>query len=172
MPVYALGSAAPEIHPDAFVHPDAVIVGRVTLRAKANVWPCATLRGDYGEIVIGEQTSVQDGCVLHADLDAATVIGARCVLGHLAHLEGCRVGDGTLIGAGAVVLKGAEVGAGAMVGAGALLTPGTVVPARARALGVPARVEPDHMPENAFADGVALYVRNAERYRWELRRID
>ena len=90
MAVYALGDAEPEIHPTAFVHPDAVVIGMVTIGAESTIWPSAVLRGDYGRIDVGERTSIQDGTVVHATAECFTVIGSRCVVGHLAHLEGAR----------------------------------------------------------------------------------
>lgn len=172
MPVYALGERVPVIDPTAFVHPDAVVIGRVTIGADATVWPGAVLRGDYGEISVGARTSVQDGTVVHATAELPTRIGADCVVGHLAHLEGCTVEDGSLVGSGSVVLHRAVVRRGALVAAGAVVTNGTEVPPRAMALGVPARIRPDAVAEGAFAASVALYVDNGRRYREQLRRLD
>ena len=93
MPVYALGDRTPSIDPDAYVHPEATLIGDVHLAPGATVWPGAVLRGDYGTITVGARTSVQDGTVVHATSDKATTIGADCVVGHLAHLEGCTVED-------------------------------------------------------------------------------
>ena len=172
MALYALADQVPQIHPDAFVHPDATVIGSVTVGAEATIWPRAVLRGDYGSITIGARTSIQDGAVLHATRDRSTTIGADCVVGHLAHLEGCVVEDGSLIGSGSVVLHGAVVRSGALVGAGAVVPNGMEVPARAMALGVPARIKPDAVTADAFADSVASYVANGHRYRAELRRLD
>jgi carbonic anhydrase/acetyltransferase-like protein (isoleucine patch superfamily) len=148
--VYALGEDVPEIHDTAFVHPDAVVIGRVHIGAESSVWPAAVLRGDYGEISVGARTSIQDGSVVHATAAHATVIGARCVVGHLAHLEGCTVEDGCLIGSGAVVLHRAVVRGGALVGAGAVVPNDMEVPPRAMALGIPARIRPESVAADAF----------------------
>ncbi len=172
MPVYALGDRQPLIHPAAFVHPDAVVIGAVTLDEHASVWPRAVLRGDYGEIRVGARTSVQDGTVVHATDEHRTWIGADCVIGHIAHLEGCTVEDGCLIGSGSVVLPRVVVRTGALVGAGAVVPTDTEVPAGAMALGVPARIRPDVLAPGAFADAVARYVANAADYRERLRRLD
>ncbi|MCU1679148.1 MAG: hypothetical protein JWM93_3906 [Frankiales bacterium] len=171
MPIYALGDAVPDISSSAFVHPDAIVIGSVSIGDEATVWPCAVLRGDYGAISVGARTSIQDGAVLHATADLDTVIGARCVVGHLAHLEGCTVGDDCLIGSGAVVLHRVVIEAGALVGAGAVVPNGIVVPSRAMALGVPARIREDAVSADAFADNVATYVRNGHRFAADLRRI-
>ena len=171
MPVYALGDSTPDISPAAFVHPEATVIGAVRIGADSTVWPGAVLRGDYGRIVVGERTSIQDGTVVHATADRPTTVGSDCVVGHLAHLEGCTVEDGCLIGSGSVVLHDAVVRSGALVGAGAVV--GRLeVPARALALGVPARIRPDAVPAGAFDAAVALYVENGRRYRRELRRLD
>jgi carbonic anhydrase/acetyltransferase-like protein (isoleucine patch superfamily) len=170
--VYALGTRRPDIHPDAYVHPDATVIGDVRIGAGASVWPRAVLRGDYGTIVVGERTSVQDGTVVHATQDKPTVIGADCVVGHLAHLEGCTVEDDCLIGSGSVVLHDAVVRRGALVGAGAVVSDRVEVPARAMALGVPAKMRLDAVPEGVVKLGADMYVENAARYRDELTRLD
>jgi carbonic anhydrase/acetyltransferase-like protein (isoleucine patch superfamily) len=172
MAVYAIGDAVPEIHPDAYVHPEATVIGQVSVGAGSTVWPGAVLRGDYGRIVIGERTSVQDGTVVHATETLPTVIGSDCVIGHIAHLEGCVIEDGCLVGSGSVVLHRAVVRTGALVGAGAVVNNGVEVPSGAMALGVPAKIRPDSVEPGSFADAVARYVANGERYRKELRRID
>ncbi len=172
MTVYALGELEPAIHPQAFVHPDAVVIGQVSLGAGSSVWPGAVLRGDYGRITVGARTSVQDGAVVHATQELETVIGADCVIGHIAHLEGCVVEDRCLIGSGSVVLHRVTVRSGALVGAGAVVSPGTEVPGGAMALGVPARIRPDAVPPGSFEDAVERYVANGARYARELRRLD
>ena len=171
MALYALGELVPEIHPAAFVHPDATVIGQVVVGPESSVWPGAVLRGDYGRITVGEATSVQDGSVVHATEDLDTVIGSRCVIGHIAHLEGCMVEDDCLIGSGSVLLHRVTVRSWALVGAGAVVSPGTEVPARAMALGVPARIRPGAAPDS-YADPVRRYVANAKRYRDGLRRLD
>jgi carbonic anhydrase/acetyltransferase-like protein (isoleucine patch superfamily) len=172
MVLYALGEHAPAVHPEAYVHPDAVVIGQVQLDAGASVWPGAVLRGDYGSISIGARTSIQDGAVVHATAELATVVGAGCVVGHLAHLEGCVVEDGCLIGSGSVVLHRARVRSGALVAAGAVVGPGLDVPTQAMAIGVPARIRTDAVEPDAFADSVRRYVDNADTYRRSLRRLD
>ncbi len=172
VPIYALGDHEPRIHPSAFVHPDAVVIGDVRIGARASVWPGAVLRGDGAGIAIGDETSVQDGSVLHCTASLATVVGARCVIGHLAHLEGCRIHDGALVGSGAVVLHEAEVRSGALVGANALVPNTMVVPERAMALGVPARIKDGVEVDPAVIEaGVEGYIARAARYRTDLRRL-
>ena len=172
MPIYALGERTPTIDPRAFVHPDAVVIGDVTIGPEASVWPTAVLRGDHGRIVVGAQTSIQDGTVIHCTADLDTIIGARCVVGHNAHLEGCTVHDDSLVGSGSVLLHRVEVGPHAMVAAGAVVSPGTLVPKHARAIGVPARVKEDVVTPGEFEQMVSVYVRNVHWYAKDLRRID
>jgi carbonic anhydrase/acetyltransferase-like protein (isoleucine patch superfamily) len=172
MPVYALGDLVPTIHPDAFVHPDAVVIGAVTVAAHASIWPTAVLRADYGRIEVGAATSVQDGTVVHTTEEWPTLIGAGCVVGHNAHLEGCRVGDGCLVGSGSVVLNRATVEPGAGVGAAALVPEDATVPTGHIALGVPARPRPAPDLTTWVTEAVELYRSMAARYHRELRRLD
>ena len=172
MAIYALGDRVPQVHPDAYVHPDATVIGDVTIGAGSTVWPSAVLRGDYGTITVGEKTSIQDGTVVHATHDKATTIGSRCVIGHIAHLEGCTIEDDSLVGSGSIVLHDAVVRSGGLVGAGAVVSNGVEVPARAMALGIPAKMRLDAVPEGTFAPAVDMYARNGGRYKEELRRLD
>jgi carbonic anhydrase/acetyltransferase-like protein (isoleucine patch superfamily) len=171
MPIYALGDLAPSIDPEAFVHPDATIIGNVAIGPESSVWPRAVLRGDSGVITVGARTTVQDGAVLHTTPLSPTVVGSGVVIGHLAHLEGCAVHDDALIGTGSIVLHGAVVESGALVGAGAVVPNGMLVPTGAMALGVPAKLRPDTVDASSILVNAAGYVRNGHRYRDELRRI-
>jgi carbonic anhydrase/acetyltransferase-like protein (isoleucine patch superfamily) len=171
MPIYALGDRVPTLHPDAYIHPEAVVIGQVSVGAGSTVWPGAVLRGDYGTITVGQRTSVQDGAVVHATDELSTVIGSDCVIGHIAHLEGCVVEDRCLIGSGSVVLHRVTIRSGALVGAGAVVSPGTEVPGGAMALGVPARIRPNAVAAGSFEDAVARYVANGALYAKDLRRI-
>ncbi len=172
MAIYALGDVEPRIHPTAFVHPDAVVIGDVSIGAESTVWPSAVLRGDYGHIEVGSQTSVQDGTVVHATAEAPTTIGSRCVVGHNAHLEGCTVEDDCLIGSGSVVLHDVVVGSGSLVGACALVPNGTIIPPNSKALGVPAKIVAGVVPDGSFNEFVDKYIAGGHRYAAELRRLD
>lgn len=172
VPVYALGDRIPSIDPSAFVHPDAVVIGDVTIGPESTIWPTAVLRGDHGRIVVGAQTSVQDGTVVHCTEDNPTIIGDRCVVGHNAHLEGCTIEDDCLVGSGSVVLHRVVVRRGALIGASALVPNNTEVPSRAMALGVPAKIREHAVAEGAFEHAVAKYVANGHWYRAELKRLD
>ena len=171
MPVYALGDQVPSIDPSAYVHPDAVVIGSVTIGPESTVWPGAVLRGDDGEIRIGARTSIQDGTVVHTTPFHPTVIGDECVVGHVAHLEGCTIHDGSLVGSGSVVLHRAVVESGALVGANAVVPNGMVVPSGAMALGVPAKLREGVVTRDMIELGMQSYVERGRRYRSELRRL-
>ncbi len=172
MPIYRLGDLAPRIDPSAYVHPEAVIIGDVTIGAESTVWPCAVLRGDHGTIVVGARSSVQDGTVIHAGPGFPTVVGDGCVIGHLAHLEGCTLEDGSLVGSGSVVLHHAVIGTGATVGANAVIPNRMEVPAGALAVGVPATVRPGKSSLALIQMSAAEYVSNGRRFKELLKRID
>ena len=172
MPLYALGDVAPDIDPDAYIHPDATVIGNVTVGPGTTIWPQAVLRGDYGRIVVGARTSIQDGSVIHATAELATIIGDDCVIGHLVHLECCTIEDRALVGTGSIVLHRAVVESDALVGAGAVVPNDMRVPSRAMALGIPAKLRPDSVDTEDIARIVEQYVGNGARYRAELRRLD
>ncbi|HEX4704180.1 MAG TPA: gamma carbonic anhydrase family protein [Pseudonocardiaceae bacterium] len=173
MPIYALGDLVPAIDPDAYVHPDATVIGDVRIGAFASVWPQAVLRGDYGRIEIGERTSVQDGTVIHCTEYTPALIGRECVIGHNVHIEGATIADRCLIASGSVVLNGSVVEEGAIVGAGAVVSFNGRVPARRMALGVPAKVRDDYeVPAGAWQTIVDKYVGNIDIFRKTMRRLD
>ncbi|MBV8463180.1 MAG: gamma carbonic anhydrase family protein [Acidimicrobiales bacterium] len=165
MAVYALGDATPQIHPDAFVHPDATVIGNVVIGAESTVWPQTVLRGDYGRIEIGARTSVQDGTVIHAGPGFPTLVGSDCVIGHLVHLEGCILEDGCLVGSGSVVLHHAVVGSRATVAANAVVPNRMAVPEDALAVGVPATLRLGASHPEIIRIAVGEYVDNGRRYR-------
>jgi carbonic anhydrase/acetyltransferase-like protein (isoleucine patch superfamily) len=163
----SLGDAVPDIHPDAWVAPGAVVVGRVTLGRAASVWYGSVLRADDDEIVVGAQCNIQDLCCLHCDAGQPAVLEDRVSLGHHAMVHGAYVETGALIGIGAVVLGGARVGAGTLVAAGTVVLPGTTVPAGVLAAGVPGRIvrELTDADRLVFADTPEHYVQRALRHR-------
>ena len=173
MPIYALESGwEPDIHPDAFVHPEAVLIGRVVVGAQSSIWPGAVVRADDNEIRIGARSSIQDGAVLHCTADLPTVIGDDCTVGHNAHLEGCTLENQSLVGSSSTVLHGAVVSTGALVGANALVPGGKTVPPNAMALGVPASFREDANSAEANQVNADNYVARAARYRAAMRRAD
>ncbi len=171
MAVYALGDVEPRIHPDAFVHPDAVVIGDVEIGAESSVWPGAVLRGDNGGIRIGARSSIQDGSVIHCIPPVPTFVGDECVIGHIVHLEGCTIEDGALVGNGAVVLHFATVRTGALVGSNAVVPDRMEVPSGMMALGVPAKLREGSGKLDHIRSSAADYVAKGRRYKAELRRI-
>jgi carbonic anhydrase/acetyltransferase-like protein (isoleucine patch superfamily) len=156
------------VHPTAFIAPGAQVVGDVELGPRASVWFNAIVRGDSDRVVIGAETNVQDGAVLHVDEDAPCLVGARCTIGHNAVVHGCRIGNGCLIGMGAVVLSGAVIGGESLVAAGALVPPGRQFEARSMIVGSPARAIrrlTDEDVARLIEPGVHHYLKFAERYR-------
>ena len=130
----------PTIHSTSYVHPAAHVIGDVTLGARVSVWPTAVLRGDTAPIVVGDDSNVQDGSVLHVDRGVPCTIGRRVAIGHRAVVHGATVGDDCLIGMGAIVLNHVSVGSGSIVAAGAVCTEGMSIPPNSLVIGVPGKV--------------------------------
>ena len=155
------------IHATAFIAPGAVVLGDVTLAARASVWYGAVLRGDMAAIVVGEASNLQDGTIVHVDEGKPAQIGARVGVGHRAILHGCTVEDDCLIGMGSVLLNDVHVGTGSVVAAGAVVPEGTRVPPGSLIVGVPARVA--RRVDDALRQRIRLtwehYVAEAERHR-------
>ena len=140
MTIYALDGLVPELAEDAWAAPDANLIGKVVLEAKASVWFGCTLRGDNEEIRVGAGSNVQENCVLHTDMGYPLEIGAGCTIGHKVMLHGCTIGENSLIGMGATVLNGARIGRDCLIGAGALVTEGKEIPDGSLVMGAPGRV--------------------------------
>jgi carbonic anhydrase/acetyltransferase-like protein (isoleucine patch superfamily) len=130
----------PTVDKSAFIHEAAIILGNVTIGARSSVWPTAVLRGDSDAIVIGEDTNVQDGAIMHADPGLPAVLGHRVSVGHRAIVHGATVEDDCLIAMGAILLNGVQVGTGSLVAAGAVCKEGMRIPPNSVVIGVPARV--------------------------------
>lgn len=173
MPVYRLGALTPDIHASAYVAPDATVIGRVMLRANSSVWFGATLRGDNEPIVIGANSNVQEGAVLHTDMGFPLTVHEYVTIGHQAVLHGCTVEEGALIGIQAVVLNGAVIGRDCLVGAGAVVTEGKVFPARTLLLGAPAKVVRELTNEEVagLREAAEQYVHRRAEYRADLSRL-
>jgi carbonic anhydrase/acetyltransferase-like protein (isoleucine patch superfamily) len=130
----------PSIHPSAFVHSAAHVIGDVTLGARASVWPTCVLRGDTAPITVGDDTNIQDGTIVHVDRGVPCTIGARVAVGHRAIVHGATVEDDVMVGMGAILLNRVVVGSGSIIGAGAVVREGMVIPANSLVLGVPGRI--------------------------------
>lgn len=140
-------SREPEIHPSAYVAPQATIIGAVTLAEKSSVWPGTVLRGDINTIEIGEGSNIQDGSVVHLADNFGVKIGKYVTVGHMAMIHACTIGDECLIGMHSTILDGAQIGHHSIVGAGALVTKNTIVPPGSLVLGSPAKVIRSLTPE-------------------------
>jgi carbonic anhydrase/acetyltransferase-like protein (isoleucine patch superfamily) len=170
MPFYAVGDEQPQVAEGAFVAPNASVVGAVELGSESSVWFGAVLRGDFGRIVIGEGSCVQDNAVIHAADGLPTIIGANVTIGHAAMLEGCVVEDGAVISMGAIVLQRARIGGGALVAAGSVVREGQEIPAGIVAAGVPAVVKKqvDGSSRRWIESAAAEYRELRRRYLEEL----
>ena len=175
MPLYELGGVSPTLPADgsAFVAPSADLIGDVRLGRQASVWFTAVIRADNTPILVGDDTNIQDGAMLHSDPGAPLTIGRGVTVGHHAILHGCTVGDDVLIGMGAVVLNHAVIGDGCLVGAGALVTEGKVFAPGSLIVGSPARVV-RALGAEALAGmraSAASYVERAASFARGLRRV-
>lgn len=170
----ALEGIRPTLGEDCWVADSANIIGRVTLGARASVWFQSVVRGDQDEIIVGSDTNIQDGSVLHTDAGIPLSIGDRVTVGHQVMLHGCSVGDESLIGIGSVVLNGASIGRHSLVGARALITEGKSFPERSLILGAPAKVvrELSDAEVAGIRQSAKHYVENAARYRTSAQSID
>ncbi len=176
MPLFKLADRTPTVpaDDDFWVAPTAVLIGDVRLAAGASVWFGAVLRGDNEPIVVGENSNVQDGAVLHTDPGSPLTLGANVTIGHMAMLHGCEIGDNSLVGLGAIVLNGAVIGRNCLIGAGALVTERKIIPDNSLVMGAPGVVVRtlDDVQAQALSGSAASYVRNWKRYRTDLDRAD
>ncbi|MDB5763819.1 MAG: gamma carbonic anhydrase family protein [Herminiimonas sp.] len=173
MAIYQLGEHAPEIDPSAYITDSATVIGRVRIEANVSIWFGVTIRGDNDQITVGENSNLQEACVLHADPGYPLTIGKNVTIGHQAMLHGCTIGDGALIGIQAVILNGAKIGKNCLVGAGALVTEGKEFPDNSLIIGSPAKA----VKTLAEADiarmhvNTAHYIERARLFKKDLKRI-
>jgi carbonic anhydrase/acetyltransferase-like protein (isoleucine patch superfamily) len=173
MALYQIGDQTPRIAISAWVADSAQVIGAVELGADVGVWFGAVLRADTEPIHVGRGTSVQDGCVFHADPGFPLTVGENVTVGHQAMLHGCTVGDGSLIGIQAVVMNGARIGRYCLVGAGSLVTGGKEFPDGSLIVGSPARLVRPLTPDEiaGLKRGAEHYIENAKRFRSELKNV-
>ncbi len=165
--IYALDGVTPQIHPDAWIAPTAILIGDLVVEAGANIWFGAVLRGDNERITVGAGSNVQENSVLHTDIGYPLTIGADCTIGHKAMLHGCSIGNGTLIGMGATLLNGAIVGEACLIGACALVTEQKTIPAGSLVMGSPGKVVRtlDDAARERLLASARGYRANAARFR-------
>ncbi len=170
MTLYALGDKTPNVHGNAWVAPDANVIGNVVLEDESSVWFCSTLRGDNEVIHVGRGSNVQENCVFHTDMGYPLTIGENCTIGHKVMLHGCTIGDNSLIGMGATILNGARIGRNCLIGAGALITEGKEIPDGSLVMGAPGKVV-RQLDDEAIAKLTASarhYAENAARFAKDL----
>ncbi|MBF0454744.1 MAG: gamma carbonic anhydrase family protein [Magnetococcales bacterium] len=174
MPIHSFEGHHPHIDSSAFIHPDATIIGQVRIGPHSSIWPGVVIRGDVNTIVIGAESNIQDGSILHVTRPTEhnpqgtpLIIGDQVLIGHQVTLHACHIEQGAMIGIGAIVLDRAMVGQRAMLGAGSLLTPGKIVPPETLWLGSPARQIRPRTPEElqATLKTTLNYVTLSHRHR-------
>jgi carbonic anhydrase/acetyltransferase-like protein (isoleucine patch superfamily) len=161
--------ATPKVHPTAYIHPSAEIIGRVRLQKYSSIWPMVVLRGDIEPITVGEMCNIQDNTVVHTTHGLPVVLGKGVTIGHAAVIHGTRIGPYCLIGMGAILLDGSRIGPECLIGAGAVVTENARIPPRSLVLGIPGKVV-----RKLRTDELALlhkrakdYVRYARQHREE-----
>jgi len=168
--IRAYRGVVPKIAASAYIDQSAQVIGDVVVGERSSIWPNVSARGDVNSIRIGDESNVQDNCVLHCDADFFPLtIGNRVTVGHLAMLHGCTIEDDCLIGIGAVVLNGAKIGRGSVIAAGAVVPEGADVPPESMVMGVPAKVKRRITDEerDRFRTNAQHYVEAAQIYREE-----
>ena len=167
-----MGAIVPELPSDDeyWIAPNAAVIGNVILKKNASVWWGATLRGDNDPIIIGENSNVQDGSVLHTDTGSPLTLGSNVTVGHLVMLHGCTIGDNSLVGIGSIILNGAKIGKNCLIGANCLITEDKEIPDNSLVMGAPGKVvrELSDMQAQVMAGGALHYVANWKRYRADL----
>ncbi len=170
--IYSLGDRKIELRgEDWFIADNATVIGSVVLENNASIWFNAVLRGDNDLIVVGENSNVQDGSVLHTDTGAVLTIGKNVTVGHKVMLHGCTIGDGTLVGINSVILNGARIGKGCLIGANSLITEGKEIPDGSMVMGSPGKVVRQLSPEQrqGLLMSAAGYVNNFKRFKKDLK---
>ncbi len=164
--IYSLDERKPQFKGAYWIADNAVVAGSVTLENNASVWFNCVLRGDNDDLIVGENSNVQDGSVLHTDPGVKLRIGKNCTIGHMVMLHGCEIGDNTLIGIKSTVLNRARIGNNCIVGANSLVTEGKVFPDNSMIMGSPAKVVRELTPQEIqmLTLIAADYVRNSQRF--------
>ncbi|HEY6896764.1 MAG TPA: gamma carbonic anhydrase family protein [Rhodocyclaceae bacterium] len=173
MTLYALADKAPLIAPDAWVAPNATVIGDVQLEASASLWWNVVARGDMDRIRIGARSNIQDGSVLHTDAGIQLEVGEDVTVGHMVMLHGCTIGNNSLIGIGSILLNRAVIGRNSIVGANTLIAEGKTFPDGVLIIGSPGKVVRELSEEEITRIGksAAHYVNNARRFASELKPI-
>ena len=165
--IYDLEKNVPEISADSWVAPNATIIGKVKLEKNSSIWFNAVLRGDIEKIVIGENSNIQDGSVLHTDPGYPLTVGKGVTVGHMVMLHGCEISDDTLIGIGSTILNKAKIGKNCIIGANTLVTENKVIPDNSLVLGSPGKVirKVTNDEIKVICENAKHYVKNSKRYK-------
>ena len=162
--IYSLGDKRLTTDGDDFwIADNAIVIGDVVLKKNASIWYNCVIRGDNDPITIGENSQVQDGCVLHADPGIPCTLGDNVSIGHMVMLHGCEIGANTLIGIGAVILNKAKIGSNCVIGANSFIPPGKEIPDNSVVFGSPGKVVKEATDEHR-----AMIARTSSNYakRW------
>ncbi len=165
--IYDLEKNVPEINADSWVAPNAIIIGKVKLEKNSSIWFNAVLRGDIEEIVIGENSNIQDGSVLHTDPGCSLTVGKGVTVGHMVMLHGCEIFNDTLVGIGSTILNKAKIGKNCIIGANTLVTENKVIPDNSLVLGSPGKVIRKVTDDEikVICENAKHYVKNSKRYK-------
>ena len=165
--IYDLEKNVPEISADSWIAPNAIIIGKVKLEKNSSIWFNAVLRGDIEKIVIGENSNIQDGSVLHTDPGYPLTVGKGVTVGHMVMLHGCEISDNTLIGIGSTILNKAKIGENCIIGANTLVTENKVIPDNSLVLGSPGKVIRKVTDDEikVICENAKHYVENSKRYK-------
>lgn len=172
MALYEYDGKRPVIHPDTFIFDSADLIGQVSVEAGASIWGNVSIRADNDAILIGRNSNVQEGSVLHVDPGTPLHIGENVTVGHQAMLHGCTIGDGALVGMQAIVLNRARIGRNCLIGAGAIVPEGREIPDNSLVIGI-GKVIRELSPEE-IADmhrNTQSYVERGREFRHSLKRI-
>lgn len=172
--IYAIDGIVPVVHETAFVHPTAVLIGDVIIGPGVYIGPLASLRGDFGRIIMKEGSNIQDTCVIHGTPEQDTVVEVDGHVGHGAVLHGCTIGRNVLVGMNAVVMDQADVGTDSIIGAMAFVKKGMVIPARSLVAGAPAKIIKELKDEEIKQKvlGTHMYQRLAQRSLATMERVE
>jgi len=171
--LYSLSDQRVIVKGEGFIAPDATLIGSVTLENNASIWFGAVIRADNEPVLVGENTNIQDGCVIHVDPGYPATIGANVTVGHKAMLHGCTIGAGSLIGINSVVMNGAHIGESCIIGANSLIIEGKQIPPRSLVMGSPGKIVREITDEEAesLLEAAQVYVRKIKVYKNNLREI-
>src|SRR5690606_32552839 len=172
MAIYEFQGLSPQIHEDTFIFESADLIGDVRLESGVSIWAQVSIRADNAPIIVGRNSNIQEGSVLHVDTGIPLRVGENVTVGHQAMLHGCTIEDGALIGMQAIILNNARIGRNCLIGAGAIVPEGREIPDNSLVVGVGKVVRELSAEEiRSMHENTQLYVEKAREYRQSLKRI-